>query len=181
MQIDQVVAELLARGDMNDDTVIELNHMLDSWRAGTLDPEDDAYIRALHARVMNLTLEPEQAVAPTANALDGLTIETDREREGDLGRAVGHGEVRQLLPGDDVVLAHLLRRSADRRDADAPGPARPYHLLDGLLDGPFPLVEKLPLAGRLVPGDVARLLKRQKRRLDLVPQRCNVSRQIADE
>lgn len=80
MQIDQVVAELLARGDMNDDTVIELNHMLDSWRAGTLDPEDDAYIRALHARVMNLTLEPEQAAAPTANALDGLTIEEWRER-----------------------------------------------------------------------------------------------------
>ena len=80
MQIDQVVAELLARGDMNDDTVIELNHMLDSWRAGTLDPEDDAYLRALHARVMHLTPEPEEALAPSPNRLDGLTIEEWRER-----------------------------------------------------------------------------------------------------
>ena len=81
MQIDQVVAELLARGDMNDDTVIELNHMLDSWRAGTLDPEDDAYLRALHARVMHLELPPDEPPAPAALArLDGLSIQEWRDR-----------------------------------------------------------------------------------------------------
>ena len=80
MQIDQVVAELLARGDMNDETVVELNHMLDSWRAGTLDPEDDAYLRALHARVMNLELPPEEPTPAAVSRLDGLSIEEWRER-----------------------------------------------------------------------------------------------------
>jgi hypothetical protein len=80
VQIDQIVAELLARGDMNDDTVIELNRMLDSWRAGKLDPEDESYIRALHARVMNLELPAEESVAPSPSRLDGLTIEEWRER-----------------------------------------------------------------------------------------------------
>jgi hypothetical protein len=80
VQIDQIVAELLARGDMNDDTVIELNGMLDNWRAGKLDPEDESYIRALHGRVMNLALEPEETVAPSPDRLDGLTIEEWRER-----------------------------------------------------------------------------------------------------
>jgi hypothetical protein len=80
VQIDQVVAELLARGDMNDDTVIELNHMLDSWRAGTLDPEDDAYLRALHARVMHLELPPDEPAPAAESRLDGLSIEEWRER-----------------------------------------------------------------------------------------------------
>jgi hypothetical protein len=80
VQIDQIVAELLARGDMNDDTVIDLNRMLDSWRAGTLDPEDESYLRSLHARVMDLTVEPEETVAMAPPRLDGLSIEEWRER-----------------------------------------------------------------------------------------------------
>ena len=79
MQPDQLVAELLARGDINDETVIDLNRMLDSWRAGTLDPEDEAYLRALHARVMNLEPEAEEIVQP-ATRLDGLSAEEWRER-----------------------------------------------------------------------------------------------------
>ena len=80
MQPDQLVAELLARGDMNDDTVIDLNRMLDDWRAGKLDPEDEAYLRALHGRVMNVTPEPEEIVPSVAARLDGLAIEEWRER-----------------------------------------------------------------------------------------------------
>lgn len=79
MQPDQIVAELLARGDMNDETVVDLNRMLDSWRAGALDPDDEAYLRALHARLTNT--EPEvTATIETAARLDGLTIEEWRER-----------------------------------------------------------------------------------------------------
>ena len=51
VQPDQLVAELFARGDMNDDTTLELNRILSDWRAGKLDPEDEAYLTALHARV----------------------------------------------------------------------------------------------------------------------------------
>jgi hypothetical protein len=80
VQPDQLVAELLARGDMNDETVVDLNRMLESWRAGALDAEDEAYLRALHARVMNLTVEPEEIVAPALARVDGLSIEEWRER-----------------------------------------------------------------------------------------------------
>jgi len=82
VQVDQLVAELLARGDMNDETTLELNQMLEAWRQGKLDSEDEAYIRALHARLMNRTPEPDEApAAPLAAArLDGLTIEDWRDR-----------------------------------------------------------------------------------------------------
>ena len=81
MQPDQLIAQLLARGDMNDATVVELNGMLEAYRAGALDPEDEAYLRALHARLLNLP-EPEAVEAAPAPAprLDGLTIEEWRER-----------------------------------------------------------------------------------------------------
>ena len=82
MQPDQLVAELLARGDMNDETTLDLNRILDAWRAGKLDPEDEAYLRAFHARIMNLTPEPD-APAPMAAGparLDGLDIEEWRGR-----------------------------------------------------------------------------------------------------
>src|SRR3712207_3143820 len=71
VQIDQIVAELLARGDMNDDTVIDLNRMLDNWREGKLDPEDESYLRALHARVMHLELPTEEPTPAASSRLDG--------------------------------------------------------------------------------------------------------------
>ena len=91
MQPDQLVTELLARGDINDDTTAELNRYIEDWRNGKLDPDDEAYLRALHARLMNLTPEPVEAVAPPAHArLDGLSIEEWRERalkaEGELAQ-----------------------------------------------------------------------------------------------
>lgn len=81
MQPDQLVAELLARGDINDDTTLELNRMLDDWRAGRLDPEDEAYLRALHARILSLPAEEVEVPHGTIPAqLDGLTVEEWRER-----------------------------------------------------------------------------------------------------
>lgn len=81
MQVDQLVAELLARGDMNDDTVIQLNRILGEWRDGKLDPDDESYVRALHAKVMNITPEPEDFAPTSAPArLDGLSIEEWRDR-----------------------------------------------------------------------------------------------------
>ena len=80
MQPDQLVAELLARGDMNDDTTLELNRILNEWRDGKLDPDDEAYLVALHARMMNLTPEPEEIAPAAPSRLDGLTIEEWRER-----------------------------------------------------------------------------------------------------
>ena len=81
MQPDQLVAELLARGDINDDTTLELNRILNEWRAGTLHPEDEAYLVALHARIMNLTPEPDAPIPVTVpDRLEGLSIEEWRER-----------------------------------------------------------------------------------------------------
>lgn len=80
MQPDQLVAELLARGDMNDETVIQLNSLLEDWRAGKLDPEDEAYLRSLHGRIMNLTPEPAEEIVREPVRLEGLTIDEWRER-----------------------------------------------------------------------------------------------------
>ena len=81
MQVDQLVAELLARGDMNDETTLELNRMLEDWRQNKLDPSDADYIQALHARLMNITPDPDEPAAPVpVNRIDGLSIEEWRDR-----------------------------------------------------------------------------------------------------
>lgn len=81
MQPDQLVAELLARGDMNDDTVVELNRILEDWRNGRLDGDDEAYLRALHARLMNISAETAAGASPAAgDRLDGLSIAEWRDR-----------------------------------------------------------------------------------------------------
>ena len=80
MQPDQLIAELLARGDMNDETTLELNRLLDDHRAGKLDPEDEAYLRALHSRLLNLAPEPEEIAPASPARLDGLTLEEWRDR-----------------------------------------------------------------------------------------------------
>jgi hypothetical protein len=81
VQVDQLVAELLARGDMNDDTVVELNRMLDDWRAGRLDPADADYLRSLHARIFEteMVVEPDHD-ATAATVLEGLDIAGWRDR-----------------------------------------------------------------------------------------------------
>ena len=83
MQVDQLVAELLARGDINDDTTLELNRILEDWRANKLDPDDQAYVEALHARLMNAPADPvDLDLTPTASParVEGLTIDEWRDR-----------------------------------------------------------------------------------------------------
>ncbi|MEO6013403.1 MAG: hypothetical protein ABIQ30_07445 [Devosia sp.] len=80
MQPDQLVAELLARGDINDETTLELNRILNDWRAGKLNPDDNDYLVALHARLMNLALEPAESISAPAGRVEGLSIEEWRER-----------------------------------------------------------------------------------------------------
>jgi hypothetical protein len=84
VQVDQLIAELLSRGDMNDDTTLELNRILEDWRADKLDPDDASYVEALHARLMHAPAESVDdivvpAAAPVAR-IDGLSIEEWRER-----------------------------------------------------------------------------------------------------
>ncbi|WP_417309964.1 hypothetical protein [Devosia sp.] len=87
MQPDALINELLATGTMNEDTTAQLNTMLDDYRAGTLDPDDEEYLRALHARITS-TQATEKGPAPgTAPApvteperLDGHTLEEWRDR-----------------------------------------------------------------------------------------------------
>jgi hypothetical protein len=92
VQVDQLVGELLARGDMNDDTTLELNRILSDWRAGKLDPDDAAYVEALHARITNRAPDPDDTpvAAASLTRLDGLSIEDWRDRalraEGELAQ-----------------------------------------------------------------------------------------------
>lgn len=79
VQPDQLIAELLARGDMNDDTTLELNRILSDWRAGKLDPDDESYLVALHGRLTGAPLELDDFPSQTGR-IDGLTIEEWRER-----------------------------------------------------------------------------------------------------
>jgi len=83
VQVDQLVAELLARGDINDDTTLELNRILDDWRANKLDPDDQSYVEALHARLTHTAAEPVEmdiTPVPGLTRLEGLSIEEWRER-----------------------------------------------------------------------------------------------------
>ena len=81
MQADELIRELIATGTMNEDTLAELERMRADHEAGRLDPDDEAYLRALHARVTNAPLpdpEPEPGREPAR--LDGLTIGEWRDR-----------------------------------------------------------------------------------------------------
>lgn len=82
MTVDALIRDLLASGQMNEDTATDLNRMLAEFEAGTLDPDDADYIRALHAKLTDTPLsEPGIEAEPAAEpSLDGLTIAQWRER-----------------------------------------------------------------------------------------------------
>jgi hypothetical protein len=81
VQVDQIVSELLARGDINDETTLELNRMLEDWRQNKLDPGDADYLTALHARLTSITPNADEPAAAVAvNRIDGLSIEEWRDR-----------------------------------------------------------------------------------------------------
>ncbi|SFZ81604.1 hypothetical protein SAMN02983003_0588 [Devosia enhydra] len=50
--VERLVTELIATGEMNADTVADLERIRSEWQAGTLDPDDSAYLVALHRRLI---------------------------------------------------------------------------------------------------------------------------------
>jgi hypothetical protein len=79
VQPDQLIAELIGTGTMNEETLAELERMRADYAAGKLDPDDDRYLRALHARITGAPLpEPVDETGPAR--LDGLTIAEWRDR-----------------------------------------------------------------------------------------------------
>jgi hypothetical protein len=80
-EVAPLIRELLATGQMNEDTAAELNRMLAEEGGGRLLADDAAYVRALHARITNAPLpEPEPAIPAEPERLDGLTLGEWRER-----------------------------------------------------------------------------------------------------
>ncbi len=95
MQIDQLIRDLIATGTMNDDTVADLNRMLGEFEAGKLDPDDEVYLRALHARLTGAP-PPDTETGPTeAERVDGRTIAEWRDRA--LRAEAEAAELRDLL------------------------------------------------------------------------------------
>jgi len=81
VQVEALIKELLATGSMNEDTTADLNRWAEEAAAGTLDPDDAAYIVALHAKITGAPLPDEEPEAPAEPArLDGHTIEEWRDR-----------------------------------------------------------------------------------------------------
>ena len=81
MQVEALIKELLATGSMNEETTADLNRWAAEAAAGTLDPDDAAYIEALQAKLTGAPLpEVAEAVAAEPVRLDGLSIEDWRDR-----------------------------------------------------------------------------------------------------
>jgi hypothetical protein len=81
LQVDALIRELIATGTMNEDTLADLQRLLADYEAGKLDPDDEVYLRALHARLTNAPQAPAE-VEPhdEEQRLDGLTLAEWRER-----------------------------------------------------------------------------------------------------
>lgn len=78
---DELIRDLIATGTMNEETLAELERMRSDFENGRLDPDDESYLRALHARVTDAPLpEPEDLAPLEPTRLDGLTIDEWRER-----------------------------------------------------------------------------------------------------
>lgn len=81
MQVEALIKELLATGSMNEETTADLNRWAAEAVAGTLHPDDAAYIEALHAKLTGAPLPDDSSPAATEPArLEGLTLEDWRDR-----------------------------------------------------------------------------------------------------
>jgi hypothetical protein len=81
VQVEALIKELLATGSMNEETTADLNRWAAEAAAGTLHPDDAAYIEALHAKITGAPLpEVGEAVVAEPIRIDGLTIEDWRDR-----------------------------------------------------------------------------------------------------
>jgi hypothetical protein len=79
LQADELIRELIATGTMNEETLAELERMRTDYEAHKLDPDDLAYLQALHARITNAPMLDPVDDHPDAR-LDGLTIGEWRDR-----------------------------------------------------------------------------------------------------
>lgn len=80
---DDLIRDLIATGTMNEETLADLERMRAEHAAGTLEPDDEAYLRAFHARITGAPMadpEPEPAREVRTDTLDGLSIAEWRDR-----------------------------------------------------------------------------------------------------
>jgi hypothetical protein len=76
--VDTLINELLALGTLDESTVSDLKRMQADAASGSLDADDEGYVRALHSRLTNAPLpEPVEA---EPERLEGLTIAEWRDR-----------------------------------------------------------------------------------------------------
>jgi len=81
VQVEALIKELLATNSMNEETTADLNRWAAEAAAGTLHPDDAAYIEALHAKLTGAPLpDVVDAVAAEPVRMDGLSIEDWRDR-----------------------------------------------------------------------------------------------------
>ena len=81
MSVDALVNELLALNTLDESTIADLKAAQQAAADGTLDADDEAYIRALHARLTGQPVaEAEEPAASGPETLDGLTITEWRDR-----------------------------------------------------------------------------------------------------
>ena len=93
---DDIIRELIATGTMNEETLADIESMRVEYGENRLDPDDEAYLRALHARLTNAPLpEPEAPSEPAR--LDGLSLEEWRDRA--LRAEAQLAEMRDLQAG----------------------------------------------------------------------------------
>jgi hypothetical protein len=99
---DELIRDLIATGTMNDETLADLERMRADFEAGNLDPDDEAYLRALHARITNAPMpEPEPTIPAEPVRLDGLSIEEWRDRA--LKAEAELSEIRDLQTGPNAT------------------------------------------------------------------------------
>ena len=80
-EVERLVSELLATGEMNEDTSADLERILAEPRAGQSYPDDLDYLAALHARILSAGAPQANIAAPTAIHED---IETLRRENAQL-------------------------------------------------------------------------------------------------
>lgn len=80
MKADDIIRELIATGTMNEDTLADLERMRADYEAGRLDPDDEAYLQALHARLTNSPMPEPHDTPAEPPRVDGLSLAEWRDR-----------------------------------------------------------------------------------------------------
>jgi chromosome segregation ATPase len=78
VDIERLAGELLATGQMNEDTVADLERILGEARAGESYPDDLEYLQALHTRILSTDREIEADVSPAEDVVAQLRAEIAR-------------------------------------------------------------------------------------------------------